>query len=213
VPLKVAPFISVEGGEGVGKSTLVATLAERLSARGLAVDVTREPGGTPVADAIRSLFRQIPAGDKMDSWTEFLLVTAARRRHVLQRIKPHREAGTWVLCDRFFDSSLVYQGVLGGIPDDELKTLHRWACFDYQPDLTFVLDCPTAVSSKRLSGRQSAEKDRYDGAGLATHEKLREGFRQLVAKNPRRMVAVNAECSATQVADECWQVIIERLLQ
>jgi dTMP kinase len=211
--LAEAPFISVEGGEGVGKSTLVATLAERLTARGLTVDVTREPGGTPVADAIRSLFRQIPAGDKMDSWTEFLLVTAARRRHVVQRIKPNRAAGKWVLCDRFFDSSLVYQGVLGGIPEDELKTLHRWACFDYQPDLTFVLDCPTAVSSKRLSDRKSSDQDRYDAAGQATHEKLRAGFKQLVAKNPERMVAINAERSAAQVAEECWQVLVERLLQ
>jgi len=184
-----APFITVEGGEGAGKSTQVRLLAEALQARGLKVLATREPGGAPGAEAIRTLLLHGPDHD-WAPMTEALLHTAARAEHVARTIEPALSAGTWVISDRFADSTVAYQGFGMGLGADAVRALTRLVLGGLAPDLTFILDLPAEAGMERAGARGTA--DRYERMEAGFHERLREGFLAIAAAEPGRCVVVDA---------------------
>ncbi len=190
-------LIAFEGGEGVGKSTQVARLAEWLVARGHAVETSREPGGTPGAEAIRALF-VTGAADRWVPETDALLISAARADHVARRIRPALAAGRLVLVDRFVHSTLAYQGHGKGLDLAALRALHDFATGGLWPDLVLWLDLPVAEGLARARGRKGAA-DRFESHDRAFHERVRAGFARL-AEADRRIVRVDAEGDAATVA-------------
>lgn len=180
----------MEGGEGAGKSTQVALLVAALGRNGIAVERTREPGGSEGAEAIRRLLLD-GATERWDAVGEALLLYAARRDHVVRLIAPALDRGLWVVCDRFADSTLAYQGYGRGLPLAELVALHRFALGDFAPDLTLILDLPAADGLARAA-RRSADADRFERLDAAFHERLRQGFRQIAADHPERCVLIDA---------------------
>jgi dTMP kinase len=198
--MKKGVFITLEGGEGAGKSTLAKALIILLQAKDIPVMLTREPGGTKEAEAIRSL---VVSGDKdrFDSMTEALLFNAARRHHLRHSILPALENGTWVICDRFVDSTLVYQGYVQGVDLDFLKALHRDACENIVPDLTFLLDVPVEVGLRRARGRQhTISEDRFEQKGYGFHETVRDAFLELAKQHPNRYRVLDATLSESDLA-------------
>lgn len=183
-------FLTFEGGEGTGKSTQIRLLAEYLKEKGKDVVTTREPGGTPEAEEIRPL---IVKGfvEKWDTMTETLLILAARRNHVEKLIKPSLQEGKWVLCDRFRDSSWVYQGWAGGLGIDIIEKLHYLALGDFYPDITLVLDLPLEEGLKRAHQRHTSE-NRFEEKGILFHKKLYEGYEALLKYFPDRCHKVSA---------------------
>jgi dTMP kinase len=205
-------FITLEGGEGAGKSTQVKRLAAALSARDIDVVQTREPGGTPGAENIRSL---LVTGDpaRWDAMTETLLHFAARRAHVEKTVKPALARGAWVISDRFADSTMAYQGYAGSVGRETVAELHRLVLGDFAPDLTLVLDIPVetglARAKARMSGSSQAE-DRYERMGLAFHESLRAAFHDIAAREPERCRLVDAGGNPDQVAAALWHAVATR---
>ncbi|MCW3797485.1 dTMP kinase [Sphingomonas sp. BN140010] len=189
-------FISLEGGEGVGKSTQVTALAEALRHRGKDVLVTREPGGSPGAEAIRSLLLS-GAGDRWSMRAEALLFAAARADHVEKTIRPALAAGRWVLSDRFLDSSLAYQGGAGGLGISQVRALHRFGSEDFLPDRTLVLLLAEGVERARL--RDRGESDRIGGRSNAYHLAVEGAFRQVAREEPGRVRLVDAAGATTSV--------------
>ncbi|MDA8230100.1 MAG: dTMP kinase [Magnetospirillum sp.] len=183
-------FITFEGGEGAGKSTQLARLAESLRAGGLDVVTTREPGGSKGAEDIRALLVQ---GDveRWDATTEALLHTAARRDHLVKTVWPALDRGAWVLCDRFADSTLAYQGYGHGLAIETIEALTRLAVGAFTPDLTLVLDLPVDQGLRRAGGRGGAE-DRYERMDSAFHDRLRQGFLVIARAHPERCAVIDA---------------------
>ncbi|MEK9967788.1 MAG: dTMP kinase [Ferrovibrio sp.] len=205
-------FITLEGGEGAGKSTQVKHLAAALAARGIEVVQTREPGGTPGAEAIRAL---LVTGDpaRWDAMTETLLHYAARRAHVEKTVKPALARGAWVISDRFADSTMAYQGYAGAVGRDTVASLHQLVLGDFAPDLTLVLDLPVEVGLARAKARMQGSiqaEDRYERMGLAFHEALRAAFHDIAAREPQRCRLIDASGSADQVAAALWQTVAAR---
>ena len=198
-------FITLEGGEGAGKSTQARTLAEALRARGVPVLLTREPGGAPGAEILREL---LLSGDV--AWSlpaETLLHFAARAEHVEKTIRPALAAGTWVICDRFFDSTMVYQGhALGG---DRAAIASLSAMLGLVPDLTLVLDVDVATSVTRMRARGTAA-DRYERLGEAFFARVREGFLAVAAAEPGRCAVISAEADTRTVAARVWAAVQTR---
>jgi dTMP kinase len=182
-------FIAVEGGEGVGKSTQVGLLAAALERSGVPVRQTREPGGSPGAEAIRRLLLE-GEGERWDAISEALLLIAARHDHVTRLIAPALAKGVWVVSDRFADSTLAYQGYGRGLDLTELRRLHRFALVDLAPDLTLILDLPVEIGLARAAARSHA--DRFERLDREFHERLRQGFHQIAADNPARCVLIDA---------------------
>lgn len=189
-------FITLEGGEGGGKSTQAALLCEALRSRGIAVAATREPGGSPGAEEIRSLLVQGEAG-RWDATAEALLLFAARRDHLERTIRPALAAGSWVVCDRFTDSTVVYQGVRG-LAREVVDELARIAIGGFSPDLTLILDLPAEIGLERARGRGSAE-DRFERLGLDFHRRLRDSFLEVARREPARCLVVDATGSVETV--------------
>jgi dTMP kinase len=199
-PVTRGRFITFEGGEGVGKSTQVRRLAERL--RGLdqggggEVVVTREPGGSPGAEAIRALLVNGPV-ERWSPISETLLMYAARRDHIERVIVPALERGAWVICDRFYDSSRAYQGVAGGAPAGLLKALEADVVGDLVPDLTLILDLPASVGLARAAQRgkngRGKIEGRFEAKGAEFHERLRAAFLAIAAGEPDRCRVINAD--------------------
>lgn len=183
-------FITIEGGDGAGKSTQAGLLATALERAGIAVRATREPGGSPGAEAIRGLLLE-GEGGRWDARGEALLLVAARHDHVARLIEPALADGTWVVCDRFADSTLAYQGYGRGLALADIAALHRFALGDFVPDLTLVLDLPVALGLARLAARSTAA-DRFERLDPAFHERLRDGFRRIAAAEPARCVLIDA---------------------
>jgi dTMP kinase len=183
-------LITLEGGEGAGKSTQVDLLLAALGHAGIAALRSREPGGSEGAEAIRRLLLD-GATERWDAAGEALLLYAARRDHVTRLIAPALDRGVWVVCDRFADSTLAYQGYGRGLPLADLLTLHRFALGDFAPDLTLILDLPVAAGLARAA-RRSGNADRFERLDAAFHERLRQGFRQIAADNPGRCVVIDA---------------------
>ena len=189
-------FITLEGGEGVGKSTQVRALAEELTAAGIEVVVTREPGGSPGAEAIRALL----LGGDDSRWgprAEALLFAAARADHADKTIRPALEAGKWVLSDRFLDSSLAYQGGAGGLGIDEVRAINRFGCADILPDRTFVLLSPDGA--RRAEARDGGSADRIGARGADYHRRVEESFRALAEGEPGRVRTIDASGDAADV--------------
>ena len=204
------PFITFEGGEGAGKTTQIRRLKTRLEALSLACHVTREPGGTAGAELIRSL---ILDGQRppLDALTETLLFYAARANHLAEGIRPALQRGAFVLCDRFSDSTRVYQGVLGSVPHATLEALEALVVADTIPDLTLLLDIPTEVGMQRAAARRGEDlADRFESETFGFHEKLRQGFLDLAHANPDRIVIISAEGDEASIEEEIWITISER---
>lgn len=215
-------FIAAEGGEGVGKSTQIRRLAAWLDRRGIETVTTREPGGTPGAEAIRALL-VTGAPDRWDASAEALLITAARRDHAEKVIRPALARGAWVLCDRFADSTLAYQGYAGGLPLDGLAALTRFAVGDLAPDLTVILDLPAEEGLARAGHRAGLgagqggrdgppAETRFEGRDLRFHEAVRNGFLDIARREPVRCVVVDASAPVDAVARQVVAAVEDRLL-
>ncbi|WP_394727664.1 dTMP kinase [Altererythrobacter sp. GH1-8] len=191
-------FIALEGGEGAGKSTQARLLADALRKRGLTVDVTREPGGTPGAEAIRSLLLD-PPGEGWCAPAEALLFAAARSDHVAQRIKPALARGEWVISDRFLDSSRAYQGVAGELGDEAILALHEVGSGGFLPDMTLLIEVPDEEIAARLAERDGGESDAIGGRDASYHRAVAAGFRQFADEEPQRFVVIDGSGSAEEV--------------
>lgn len=198
-------FITFEGGEGAGKSTQVRRLAEALRARGIDVLTTREPGGSEGAEQIRHLLVEGSA-DRWDGLTETLLHYAARRDHLRRVIRPALAAGTWVISDRFNDSTRAYQGYGHGLPQGDLDALYQLVSEGLSPDLTIVLDLPVEVGLQR-AGLRGGDENRYEGMASAFHQRLRTGFLTIAAAEPERCRVISADQSLDAVHVEIVAVI------
>ena len=194
----IGRLITLEGGEGAGKSTQIAHLAACLRSAGRAVVTTREPGGTPGAEAVRELLIRGGA-DRWGALTETLLVLAARRDHVDRVIGPALAAGQWVLCDRFSDSTRVYQGVAGELGLELIDRLHQTIFGELAPDLTLILDLPVAIGLARREAGPSG--NRFERKAVAYHERVRAGFLAIARAEPARCVVIDADRPESAVAD------------
>jgi len=196
-------FITFEGPEGSGKSTQIRRLADWLTERGKEVFCTREPGGTPVGEAIRGLLQHDVEGENLGARAELLLFSASRAQLVDRVIAPALEKGVWVLCDRFLDSTLAYQGFGRGMDLEALGQINAFAVQDCRPDLTLLLDLKVEVGFARLKSRyeaNGASKDRFEREEQAFHERVRQGYLQLAEREPDRFSILNAEDSPDVVA-------------
>ncbi|ASW06635.1 dTMP kinase [Rhizobium sp. 11515TR] len=205
-------FVSFEGGEGAGKSTQIRRLAERLRERGHEVLVTREPGGSPGAEAVRHVLLS-GAAEMFGTRMEAILFAAARNDHVEDVIRPALSRGTIVLCDRFMDSSRVYQGVTGNLEPDYIEALQRVAVNGVIPHCTLILDIPAQVGLERARKRASAvtAPDRFEKEEMQTHEKRREAFLDIAAREPERCHVIDAQKSEDEIAAEIAEIVDKRL--
>lgn len=202
-------FITFEGGEGAGKSTQLQRLAARLAVGGQEVVATREPGGSPGAEAIRELVLKGSA-DRWSPVTETLLMYAARRDHVERVIRPALARGAWVVCDRFADSTRAYQGAAGGTDPGLIAALETYILEDTRPDLTLIFDLPVAVGLERAHVRAGAEM-RFESKGQAFHERLREGFLAIAKAEPERCAVIDATGPLNAVEERVWAAVEARL--
>jgi dTMP kinase len=204
-------FITLEGGVGVGKSTLAAALKFRLGERGIDLLMTREPGGTPGAEALRSLILSPPAA--VSQWqplTETLLFFAARNDHLAKSIRPALSEGKWVICDRFSDSSRAYQAAAGGVASAHIEMLDAIAVGETQPDLTLILDLPLSAARLRMDARNQP-KDAIESRVSDYHEAVRRAFLEIASANPQRCVVLDASKPPASVADDAIAAIDQRL--
>ena len=192
-------FITLEGPEGAGKSTHIKHLAEFLRGRGKRVLTTREPGGTPLCEAIRGLLQFNDAGEAPKSRAEVLLFLASRAQLVARILEPTLAHGEWVLCDRFCDSTFAYQGYGRGMDLVELRTLNRFATAGLMPDLTLLLDIPESESARRLAERKGPV-DRFEQEQAAFHHRLAQGFREMAAAEPARIRRIDSSGSEMETA-------------
>jgi dTMP kinase len=213
-PIKRTPgrgrFISFEGGEGAGKSTQIKKLSERLEAAKLRSIVTREPGGSPGAEVIRHVLLS-GMGKLLGPDAETLLFAAARDDHVRTVIQPALNQGTWVLCDRFSDSTRVYQGKVGNVAPGLLNAMERVTIGDLKPDLTIILDIPVEIGMKRAAARRgNAAPDRFESEDIKFHQNLRDAYREIAAAEPNRCVLIDASADANTVAGLVWTALRDR---
>jgi dTMP kinase len=201
-------FISLEGGEGTGKSTQARRLAAALQRRGIAVVTTREPGGAPGAEEIRKLMVTGEPG-RWDVMTETLLAYAARADHVARTIGPALVADKWVICDRFSDSTFAYQGVGRGLDRETIRRIDSAVLDDFKPDLTLVLDMDVATGLARAQARGAAE-NRFEKFGREFHERLRQAFLDIARRNPERCRVIDASGDEDQVAGEIFAAVAAR---
>jgi dTMP kinase len=204
-------FITFEGGEGSGKSTQIRKLADRLNEAKLRAIVTREPGGSPGAEIIRHLVLS-GMGKLLGPDAETLLFAAARDDHVRTVILPALGQGIWVLCDRFFDSTRVYQGRLGQVSPGLLNAMQRVTIGDLKPDLTLILDVPVEIGLQRAAVRRgSAAPDRFEAEDIKFHQDLRDAYAQIAAEDPQRCVLIDATADPDTVASQVWSTLRARL--
>jgi dTMP kinase len=204
-------FITFEGGEGSGKSTHATRLAERLRTLGIEVVLTREPGGSPGAEIIRHVILSGLA-KPLGAETEAILFAAARDDHVRTTILPALEAGRWVICDRFIDSTRVYQGALGKVDERLIRRLERITVGDAKPDLTILIDVPATVGLARAKNRRAGkDADRFEAEAPEFHEGLRNAYRALAAAEPKRIAMLDGRAPQDVVAERIWSIVVQRL--
>jgi len=204
-------FITLEGGEGTGKSTQAAVLAKRLRSLGIGVVQTREPGGSVGAEIIRHVLLS-GAAKPLGAETEAVLFAAARADHISQTIRPALERGLWVVCDRYIDSTRVYQGVLGQVDPRFIRGLEKLTVGDVVPDLTIILDIDPQVGLRRAAARRTtAGADRFEDETLDFHERLREAYMDAAVADPNRCVLIEAKGTPEAVAEAVWKVVARRL--
>lgn len=204
-------FITVEGPDGAGKTTVINELKHKLETQ-LKVEliVTREPGGIPISEKIRQIILD-PENTEMDERTEALLYAAARRQHLIEKVLPAIEAGKVVLCDRFVDSSVAYQGAGRGIGEKEVYQLNEFAIEGHLPDMTLYLDVPSEVGLERINrGRKAEELDRLDQESLSFHQKVRGAYLTLLEENQERILLIDAKEDIEKVTKNCYDLIVER---
>ncbi|MBR0693241.1 dTMP kinase [Bradyrhizobium lablabi] len=205
-------FITFEGGEGSGKSTQIRKLAERLDAAKLRTIVTREPGGSPGAEVIRHLVLS-GMGKLLGPEAETLLFAAARDDHVRTVILPALNQGTWVLCDRFFDSTRAYQGQLGQVLPELVNAMQRVTIGDLKPDLTIILDVPVEIGLQRAAVRRgSGAADRFEAEDIKFHQDLREAYKRIAKDDPQRCVLIDATADPETVSSKVWAALREHLV-
>jgi len=203
-----ARFITLEGGEGAGKSTQAKMLAAALEARGLVCVLTREPGGSPGAEEIRKLIVEGEPG-RWDVLTETLLLCAARADHVAQTIRPALAAGRWVICDRFSDSTYAYQGAGRGLDAGTIRSIETAAIGSLKPDLTLILDIPVEIGLAR-AGTRGTHEHRFESFDAAFHERLRTAFRALASADPDRCALIDSSVMPDEVSRSIWHVVSQR---
>ena len=203
-----ARFITLEGGEGAGKSTQAKRLAEALEARGIPVHLTREPGGSSGAEQIRKLLVEGETG-RWGALTETLLLFAARADHLARTIRPALAEGKWVVCDRFTDSTYAYQGAGRGLEDATIGGLDRAVTANFKPDLTLIVDVPVDTGLSR-AGARGADETRFELFDRAFHERLRTWFQALAAREPTRCTLIDGSDSPDTVATAIWDVVANR---
>lgn len=206
----MSKFITFEGGEGSGKSTVMKDVATRLTKEGYKLVLTREPGGTPIAEEIRNVILD-KANTKMDPRTEALLYAASRRQHLVEKIWPALERGEIVLCDRYLDSSLAYQGGARGLGVDEVLSINMFATEGEYPDLTLLFDLEPEEGLKRIEKNKGREVNRLDLEKLEFHKKVRDNFHALAKKYSTRYVIIDASKPLNEVEDEVYKIIKETI--
>ena len=206
---KIGKFITVEGIEGVGKSTNIAFIADWLKQQGYSVIQTREPGGTPFAEELRELLLR-RRDEKVSENSELLLMFAARAQHLEQLIKPALEAGDWVLSDRFIDATYAYQGGGRGVALDKIAQLEDFVQGDFRPSLTLILDASPAVGMARVARR--GQEDRFESERIDFFERVRAIYLERARQAPERYAVINAELALEQVQAQIAQVLQERLV-
>ncbi|OXM15112.1 dTMP kinase [Paenibacillus herberti] len=200
-------FITIEGGEGAGKTTLIKLLEAELQAKGLPVLITREPGGIPIAEKIREVILD-RSHTSMDGRTEALLYAAARRQHLVEKVVPALEAGHWVICDRFIDSSLAYQGYARGLGMETVREINRYAIEQWMPDVTLYLDLPPELGLARIAAASQREVNRLDLEAESFHRKVREGYLLLQEQEPKRIVKLDASGTPEDIFKEASRIIL-----
>lgn len=207
-------FITFEGPEGSGKSTQIGLLEERLSAQGINIVCTREPGGTALGESIRGLLQENLSDEPPCNEAELLLFSASRAELVRRVISPALDQGAWVLCDRFFDSTTVYQGIARGLGVERLRPVHALALGGRAPDLTIVLDLDVAAGMARVrarSAREERELDRIEREAISFHERVRDGFLTVADAEPDRFVVIDAMRTVEEIAEVIWASVCDRL--
>jgi len=204
-------FISFEGGEGCGKSTQIRLLSERLKQEGKTVVHTREPGGTPLGEAVRNLLQHDPAGDGMTPEAELLLFTASRAQLTRRCIQPALDAGQIVLCDRFMDSTTVYQGVARQIDAPSVATINAFAVGATRPDLTVLIDLSPDVGMQRVRARGNGELDRMEQEAIEFFEAVRAGYLKLAAAEPERFLVIDGSEGVEALQKQIWDVVSQRI--
>ena len=204
-------FITIEGPDGSGKTTALQQVVPRLQQEmNRKVVATREPGGSPIAEKIRSLILD-PSHTDMDSRTEALLYAASRRQHLIEKVLPVLESGDVIFCDRFVDSSIAYQGYARGIGEEGIREINEVATEGIEPDVTLYIDVPAEVGIQRIHANlDEREYNRLDQEKLAFHEKVRAGYQHLAQANPERIVVVDGTMSRESVAEACYHIIKNR---
>ncbi len=203
-------FITLEGGEGVGKSTQTALLADALRGRGIEVVVTREPGGTAGAEAIRQLLLT-GSEDRWSAHAEALLFAAARADHVEKVIGPGLKRGAWIICDRFIDSSRAYQGGAGGLRDEDILDLHRIGSGGLMPDRTFLLTLSDVEAADRLQRRTGVDRDRFDDRDTAYHHRLADAFLAFATVEPKRFKTIDTSRPVADITASMMQELHDLL--
>lgn len=203
-------FITFEGGEGSGKSTVLRKVDERLRENGYQTVVTREPGGTPIAEQIRNVILD-KENTAMDPRTEALLYAASRRQHLVEKIWPALKEGKLILCDRYLDSSLAYQGGARNLGIENVLNVNRFATEDTYPDLTILFDIEPELGLRRIAANASREVNRLDLEKMSFHQEVRETFHKIAAMFPDRFVIVDASKTLEEVVDEVYHLILSRL--
>lgn len=209
--IEIGRFITFEGGEGSGKSTQAAILADRLSRSGRPVFATREPGGSPAAEDIREVLLSGQVA-QFGPLAEAVLFSVARADHIENAIQGALQQGQWVVCDRFADSTRAYQGASGGVPRGLINALERLTVGALTPDITFILDIPVDEGLARVESRADGEElDRFESQELMTHERIRRGFLDIAEEEPGRCVVVDASQPEAMVAEDVWETVLQRL--
>ncbi|WP_332633243.1 dTMP kinase [Halalkalibacter flavus] len=194
-------FVTVEGGEGAGKTTVLDRIEAELVSKGFDVIRTREPGGIRISEQIRTVILDV-THTEMDSRTEALLYAAARRQHLVEKVIPALQQGSIVLCDRFLDSSLAYQGYARGIGFDEVKAINEFAIEGYLPDLTLFFDVDPQIGLSRIQSDEDREVNRLDQEKMEFHERVREGYQKVIEVYPERIKVINANQDVETVYKE-----------
>ncbi|GAB7057255.1 MULTISPECIES: dTMP kinase [unclassified Paenibacillus] len=203
-------FITVEGGEGAGKTSAIGVIIDQAAEHGYEVVSTREPGGIPIAEHIRAVILD-KSHTAMDARTEALLYAAARRQHLTEKVIPALQAGKVVICDRFIDSSLAYQGYARGLGIDDVLAINRFAIEEWMPDLTLFMDVSPETGLARIHADQGREINRLDLESMSFHHKVREGYLQLLERFPDRMIRLDAEQELDAVLRELKQIVNQYL--
>lgn len=203
-------FISFEGPEGAGKTTVISEIYDRLKEINKHVVLTREPGGIPIAEKIRTIILDTEHTE-MDAKTEALLYAAARRQHLVERVIPVLQSGGIVLCDRFIDSSLAYQGYARGLGIDEVLRINQFAIGETMPDLTIFFDLDPEEGLARIADGKR-EENRLDKESLLFHQEVYKGYEKVIKRYPKRIVKTNARLSKEEVTDNVWNIISSRLM-